>query len=220
MEAELKAMTADLRLQKCVRFVGYVPHNKLMELYHSGKIDLLVLPSVSLLHNCHEGIPVSLMEAMACGIPVLSTTTGGIPELLHDGAGVMVPPQDAGGLADALERLIRDPDLRRRLAVAGRRRVEEEFNVRVTTSQLADRIRAAGPRRQKLQTMNILLINHYAGSHHHGMEYRPFCLGREWVKLGHQVTVVAASHSHLRIQQPIGRRQFCRRVAGRMRSCG
>ena len=50
--------------------------------------------------------------------------------------------------------------------------------------------------------MNILLINHYAGSPKHGMEFRSHCLAREWVKLGHAATVVAASRSHLRVQQP------------------
>jgi glycosyltransferase involved in cell wall biosynthesis len=151
LKAELQALTAALGLEKCVRFLGYVPHNEVLQLYAAGKIDLLVLPSVSLPQHNHEGIPVSLMEAMAWGIPVLSTATGGIPELLHDGAGIMVPPQDAAALADALERLVRDPDLRRQLAVAGRRRIEEEFDVRATASRLADCIRAAGPRRQGSQ---------------------------------------------------------------------
>lgn len=50
--------------------------------------------------------------------------------------------------------------------------------------------------------MNILLINHYAGSRRHGMEYRPFYMAYEWTKLGHRVTVVAASQSHVRIEQP------------------
>ncbi len=50
--------------------------------------------------------------------------------------------------------------------------------------------------------MNILLINHYAGSLRHGMEYRPFYLAREWVRLGHRVRIVASSQSHLRAQAP------------------
>lgn len=50
--------------------------------------------------------------------------------------------------------------------------------------------------------MNLLLINHYAGSPHHGMEYRPYYLAREWVRAGHAVTIVAASFSHVRQRQP------------------
>src|SRR6516225_5298354 len=50
--------------------------------------------------------------------------------------------------------------------------------------------------------MNILYVNHYAGSLRHGMEYRPFYLAREWVKAGHQVRIVAASFSHVRSRQP------------------
>jgi glycosyltransferase involved in cell wall biosynthesis len=50
--------------------------------------------------------------------------------------------------------------------------------------------------------MNILLINHYAGSVRHGMEYRPYYLAREWVRLGHRVHILAASHSHVRTQNP------------------
>lgn len=51
--------------------------------------------------------------------------------------------------------------------------------------------------------MNILLINHYAGSNRHGMEYRPFYLCREWVKMGHSVTIIASSYSHVRTNQPV-----------------
>lgn len=54
--------------------------------------------------------------------------------------------------------------------------------------------------------MNILLINHYAGSPRHGMEYRPYYLAREWVKEGHRVTIIAASFSHLRTNNPVLKR--------------
>ena len=50
--------------------------------------------------------------------------------------------------------------------------------------------------------MNILLVNHYAGSPRHGMEYRPYYLAREWVRAGHRVRIVAASFSHVRSRQP------------------
>src|SRR5690349_9329048 len=50
--------------------------------------------------------------------------------------------------------------------------------------------------------MNILLINHYAGSLRHGMEYRPFYLAREWVRLGHRVRIIASAQSHIRAQAP------------------
>jgi glycosyltransferase involved in cell wall biosynthesis len=64
--------------------------------------------------------------------------------------------------------------------------------------------------------MNILLINHYAGSVRHGMEYRPYYLAREWVRLGHRVTIVASSESHVRTQAPLldGAPQLAETIAG------
>jgi glycosyltransferase involved in cell wall biosynthesis len=56
--------------------------------------------------------------------------------------------------------------------------------------------------------MNILLVNHYAGSPRYGMEYRPYYLAREWTKAGHQVSIVAASYSHLRTRQPFVNKDF------------
>jgi hypothetical protein len=50
--------------------------------------------------------------------------------------------------------------------------------------------------------MRLLLVNHYAGSPRHGMEFRPYYLAREWVRAGHEVTIVAASYSHVRAVQP------------------
>ena len=56
--------------------------------------------------------------------------------------------------------------------------------------------------------MNILLINHYAGSKEYGMEYRAYYLAKEWVKAGHNVTIVAATFSHLRIKNPVVKKDY------------
>ena len=57
--------------------------------------------------------------------------------------------------------------------------------------------------------MNILLVNHYAGSPVYGMEYRPYYLAKEWVKLGHHVTIVVATYSHIRLKNPDVNDEYC-----------
>ena len=133
-----------MALGEKVQFLGHRLNEEIIRWYEEGAVNVTVLPSLDLGNNLHEGIPVSLMEAMAYGVPVVSTTTGGIPELLHDGAGEMAPPQDPLALADALQRLISDPALRRRLGETGRRRVEEEFTLSTVIRQLSERIREVG----------------------------------------------------------------------------
>jgi glycosyltransferase involved in cell wall biosynthesis len=85
--------------------------------------------TVAVLTSRSEGMPVSLMEAAACGVPAVAPAVGGIPELVEDGAtGLVIPPGDALALASALERLLLDRDLRTRLGTAARRRAEERFS--------------------------------------------------------------------------------------------
>jgi glycosyltransferase involved in cell wall biosynthesis len=115
-----------------VKFAGHLDHSTLLNLYATGKVDFVILPSL------HEGIPVSLMEAMGYGIPVISTDVGGTSELLCDGAGILVPPKNHKALADATEKLIQLPHLREELSQLGRRRVEEQFAVEYTVSDLVD----------------------------------------------------------------------------------
>ena len=98
------------------------------EIWAKGQIA--VLPS----HR--EGLPKSLLEAAACGRPMVAADVSGCREIVKDGVtGLLVPPGDAEGLADALERLARDPDLRRRLGAAARDLVEREFSEEAVVAQ-------------------------------------------------------------------------------------
>jgi glycosyltransferase involved in cell wall biosynthesis len=88
-----------------------------------GQLDVVALPSWT------EGLPLVLLEAMARGRAVVATSVGGTPEAVTDGeTGLLVPPRDPEALAQAIRRLLADPDLRGRLGDAGRRRVAERFS--------------------------------------------------------------------------------------------
>jgi len=100
--------------------------------------DVVALPSIQTKSGKMEGIPVALMEPLACEVPVVSTRISGIPELVEDGVtGLLVPPADPAALADALERLAHDPELGSRLGRAGRAKVLREFDLADNTTQLA-----------------------------------------------------------------------------------
>ena len=86
--------------------------------------DVLVLPSAN------EGTPVVAIEALAAGCPVVATRVGGVPDVVEDGmTGYLVKPRDTQALADRLEQLARDPELRRTLGVAGKERVRHRYAV-------------------------------------------------------------------------------------------
>jgi len=90
--------------------------------------ELLASSSVFVLSSRSEALPVSVLEAIAAGLPVVATRVGGVPELVVDGeTGFLVPPADPAALAAALQRLLDEPELRARLGAAGRVRAEEHF---------------------------------------------------------------------------------------------
>jgi len=136
LRPQLEALAACLGLRDSVRFLGTVPHETLLRMYNNLPVTAVVLASSDLGNGLHEGIPVALIEAMGYGIPVVSTRAGATPELVKAGTGILVPPQDASALADALERLIRDPTLCRQLGDEARRRVVEAHDVNAVSAQL------------------------------------------------------------------------------------
>ncbi|MBS0260691.1 MAG: GT4 family glycosyltransferase PelF [Planctomycetes bacterium] len=122
----LESLCDELNLRPNVTFLGFRHdvHALLPE------ADVFVLSSVT------EGLPMTLLEAMACGLPVISTNVGGIPELVTDSeTGLLVPPQSPELLAAALLELIRDPARAETLGRAGRHRVEQTFDIRRVTAQ-------------------------------------------------------------------------------------
>ena len=138
---KLDAMVAALGLQDRVRWTGYVPNGQpLFERMRAA--DLFVLPTLS------EGTPHVLVEARANGLPCISTTAGGVPTTVTDGFdALLVPPKDSQALALAIERVIRDGDLRRALIRNGlaeaRKQTLSRF-IAIVVRELDSTERAAG----------------------------------------------------------------------------
>jgi colanic acid/amylovoran biosynthesis glycosyltransferase len=128
LEPKLKKMSEDLKLDGYVEFIGRLAHEELFDLYDNRKIDALVLPSIVAENGEKEGIPVVLMEAMAYGIPVISTYTGGIPELVDNRCGILVEQKNSKAIADAIEKLLSDPGCCNNLGKLGREKIMAEFN--------------------------------------------------------------------------------------------
>jgi colanic acid/amylovoran biosynthesis glycosyltransferase len=114
-----------------VIFEGWKDQVEVRQLYR--KTDIFVLASSA------EGVPVVLMEALAMAIPCVATRITGIPELIRDGVdGLLVTPSDSDELADSIARLIDNPALRRRLAEAGHRRVQDKYQLAANVARLSE----------------------------------------------------------------------------------
>ena len=95
-----------------VRFRGHVAHDELLATIRAGDYDAMVLTSLELPGGLMEGIPVALMEAMALGLPVITTDTGSIGELVDESCGRIVPQRDVDRIAAAIAELATSPALR------------------------------------------------------------------------------------------------------------
>lgn len=129
--AELEQLAEDKNLGTNVTFAGAQNHDRVLETLRST--DIFVLPSFA------EGVPVALMEAMAIGVPCISTFVAGIPELIrHEQDGLLVPAGSVSELTNAIERLITDSAGRDRLRRSARQRVLEHYNLPVNLQLLAE----------------------------------------------------------------------------------
>jgi glycosyltransferase involved in cell wall biosynthesis len=112
-------------------------------------LDVLVLPSVTILPLHREQFGRVLVEAMAAGVPVVGSSSGAIPEVIGD-AGLVVPERDARALAQAIQRLLTEPGLRQTLVERGRQRVQDHFAWPVVADQTLELFRSAVAHRQQV----------------------------------------------------------------------
>lgn len=115
---ELERLSAERRAR--VRFVGFVRGDEKARWLSAA--DAFVMPSIELASGRTEGAPVSVLEAMDAGLPVVGTDTGGVSSLVSPDSGIVVPAADARALARALDELANDSGLRERLSIGARRR--------------------------------------------------------------------------------------------------
>jgi glycosyltransferase involved in cell wall biosynthesis len=139
MHAALARMIEQKGVGDVIALVGPKPQDEVAR--KMAAAAFFVLPSIIAPDGQMEGIPVSLMEAMASGCAVISTSISGIPELIDDGVnGLLVPPADADALARAMQSLLESPDRAREMGERGRRKVRADFELGETVSRLIARL--------------------------------------------------------------------------------
>lgn len=135
LRESLQALARGLPLTGTIRFTGPLTRRAIVDLLQTT--DIFLAPSVTARNGDIEGIPVAIMEAMATGIPVVSTRHSGIPELVDDAtAGFLVAEGDVPALTDRLSQLIADPALRARMGAEGRAIISRDYDVRSLTDRL------------------------------------------------------------------------------------
>ncbi|MEY2856920.1 MAG: hypothetical protein RLZZ74_1232 [Cyanobacteriota bacterium] len=135
LRSQLTKQIEQLAATEQIKLLGWLEQSELCQLI--SQADILLAPSVTSKNGDSEGIPVSLMEAMAQAIPVVSTCHSGIAELVeNDVAGYLVPERDVQALSSKLNQLLASAELRQKMGMAGRERVIKDYNI----EQLCDRL--------------------------------------------------------------------------------
>ena len=143
---QLERMISEAGLADRVRLLGALPREQVLSLL--DRADLFVLPCfVDPATGDRDGVPVALMEAMAKELPVVTTPVSGIPELVQEGAGLLVPERDAEALAAAIQMVwAMSPEDRRSIGRRGRQVVQTEFNLDVEVGRLLAQFQGQGTR--------------------------------------------------------------------------
>jgi glycosyltransferase involved in cell wall biosynthesis len=129
IKKQLQTLVGNLGLSQKVHFIGFLSEGEIIQ--ELAQADLFVLPSFV------EGLPVSAMEAMAVGLPVIATNIAGTSELIDDGkTGILVRPSDPEALVNAVVRMIDDYPFRLCAAEQGRKKIEDEFDINKETAKL------------------------------------------------------------------------------------
>ena len=135
LEEELKKLIKELKAEEYIKLVGWCTHDEVVTILDNA--HLFILPSVTAADNNQEGIANALKEAMAMGLPVISTYHSGTPELVeHKKSGFLVPERNVNALVNCLDHLISHPEIWPAMGRAGRRKVEQEFDMEKENDKL------------------------------------------------------------------------------------
>lgn len=136
MEKKLRELIAKKGMENYIKIFKMIPNEDLIEMYRKGQVSLVILPSINTPDKQHEGIPVALIEAMAYSVPVISTNTGSIPELLSSGAGIMVEEKNPLMLAENIKKIIQNESISKEIVKKGYDLILNEFNIKKNTKML------------------------------------------------------------------------------------
>jgi glycosyltransferase involved in cell wall biosynthesis len=129
LKDELAKAVRELGVEDIVHFVGF----------RSNVGDWLAAVDIGVLPSFYEGLPLTAVETLAAGVPLVATAVDGTPEVVINGeTGYLVPPGDPAALAEAIGRLARQPELRRKFAIAGRNWVLKRFTIQRQVEQTSN----------------------------------------------------------------------------------
>jgi len=141
LKPKLETLRGDLGLEDTVKFTEAVPYGDMPGVY--ARADVLAVPSIMAPDGDRDGLPNVVVEAMACGVPVVASSISGIPEAIEDAqTGLLCPPGDSASLAAALLRMLTDAETRSRCVAQARKVVEKDFDAAQNSRKVLDAIKS------------------------------------------------------------------------------